>query len=109
MTLIRPRLEDAECRGREDLYLKSTPNVAELKAMRAICGDCRDRPECLAYALEREPGGFWGGHSARERAALRRKYGIRLEPILVGSHVGSIYHPRGTENDDDETQAADFE
>jgi hypothetical protein len=105
VTLIRPRLDDAACRGREDLYLKSNPDRAELTVMRVICGDCLDRPECLAYALEREIGGFWGGHSARERTALRKKYGITLEPILIGMWVGSTNQPSGGTYGED--QAAD--
>lgn len=109
MTHIRPRLDDAACRGREDLYLNGRPTPGDLAAMRAICAACRDRPECLAYALEHEDRHVWAGTTSGERVKLRRQYGIELEPILIGAHVGIIHYPQHGEHEDedrDEAQAA---
>lgn len=107
MTLIRPRLDAAECRGREDIFLQSRPNPDALNTMRAICAGCWDRPECLAYALEHEESGFWAGHTAKQRTELREKYGIKVQPILIGTWVGDTYQPSGGTNGED--QAADAE
>lgn len=38
-----------------------------------ICGGCDVRAQCLAYALNYERDGIWGGLSPRERQALRKK------------------------------------
>ncbi len=44
-----------------------------------VCAPCPVRAECLAYALAMEGtypagfrGGIWGGHTAKERAAMVR-------------------------------------
>lgn len=62
MTIPMPRLDQAACIG------------AEPKA--TLCERCWDRPECLAWALESERDGFWGGYTARARDTLRHKFGI---------------------------------
>jgi WhiB family redox-sensing transcriptional regulator len=40
---------------------------------RAVCMGCEVRRECLAYALEREPLGVWGGLSQGQRKAMKRR------------------------------------
>ncbi len=62
MTISMPRLEHAACVGTE-------PSVA-------VCARCWDRPECLAWALETGPGGFWGGYTMKGLASLRQQFGI---------------------------------
>jgi WhiB family redox-sensing transcriptional regulator len=37
---------------------------------KAICGRCRVRSECLAYALEHDDPGVWGGTTERERLMI---------------------------------------
>jgi WhiB family redox-sensing transcriptional regulator len=42
-------------------------------AVKAMCGRCEVRKECLAFALEREDlVGVWGGTTERERRGMRR-------------------------------------
>lgn len=41
-------------------------------AAKAVCMRCPVRAECLAYALERDEYGVWGGLSERQRRALKR-------------------------------------
>lgn len=98
MTSIRPRLENAACRGREDLYLHEKPRPADIDLMRKICGACWDRPECLAWALEREEHGVWAGHTPADRRRLRARYGIELQPLKVGGWVSAR---AAIEGDDD--------
>jgi WhiB family redox-sensing transcriptional regulator len=43
---------------------------------KAVCVACPVRVQCLSYALEtNQRFGVWGGHSARERKALRAVVG----------------------------------
>jgi transcription factor WhiB len=103
---MRPRLEEAACRGREDLYLKRIPSAGDLALMRKVCGSCRDRPECLAWALEREEGGFWAGHTPADRRRLREQYGIELKPIVIGSWVQINRNSQGGSDGHDELDGA---
>lgn len=45
------------------------PDLAELA--KDICGRCPLRARCLAYAMNNEPYGIWGGLDAAERLAVR--------------------------------------
>lgn len=50
-----------------------------------ICNTCSKKTECLAYGLQHELWGIWGGFTERERKSLRRKFQIpliRREPII---------------------------
>ena len=48
---------------------------------KALCERCHDRPECLAWGLDHEATGLWGGHTAYERRQLRSRFGIQIQPI----------------------------
>jgi WhiB family redox-sensing transcriptional regulator len=50
-------------------------------AAKAVCMRCPVRGECLAYALERDEHGVWGGLSERERRALRRARRAESAPV----------------------------
>jgi hypothetical protein len=58
---------------------------------KALCRSCYDRPECLAWSLDHEESGLWGGHTAAERRQLREQFGIQLRPIR-----GFDFATRGT-------------
>lgn len=105
MSSLRPRLEHAACRGREDLYLKDSPRAPDYELMRKICGTCWDRPECLAWALEREERGYWGGHTPASRRQLRAKYGIELQPITTGMWVTARSDNQGNDDGFDDAGA----
>lgn len=50
-----------------------------------ICNTCERQIPCLAYGLQNERWGIWGGYTERERKSLRRKFGIRLnqrDPVI---------------------------
>lgn len=61
----------AKCRGmQDDLF----PDGADQRRVRALCGGCPVRPECLAEALDnRIEWGVWGGMTERERRQLLRQ------------------------------------
>lgn len=79
MTDRMPYLANAACRG--------------LKPTTVLCGTCWDRPECLAWALEHEDTGIWGGHTPTGLNRLRAEFGIRLDTIYASA---SGYAVRGT-------------
>lgn len=77
-----PALEDAACRGLdpEEFYAEGGITVRRAKS---ICDECSVRDACLEWALQREEFGIWGGTTAKERAAIRRARGLRLQPAGV--------------------------
>lgn len=75
-----PYFEKEEATG--ETYKLSQKNSAKA---RKICSECSVKIECLAYGLQNELWGIWGGYTERERKSLRRKFGIKLvkrEPII---------------------------
>lgn len=49
-----------------------------------ICNACSIREECLAYSLEWEPVGIWGGIPENHRDKMRRRLGLKiLRPTLA--------------------------
>lgn len=63
-------------------YKNSQKNSARAKQ---ICRQCENQIECLAYGLQNELWGIWGGFTERERKSLRRKFKIQLnrrEPVI---------------------------
>jgi WhiB family redox-sensing transcriptional regulator len=65
-------MKQASCVGRGELFYDEKSRIAAAKA-KAICESCSVKTECLAYALENEPLGLWGGMTANERRRLRRR------------------------------------
>ena len=60
------------CRGADpDVFFPTKNRTAH--AAKRICAVCEVRAECLAYALDNEPLGVWGGMSPRERRTLRKQ------------------------------------
>jgi WhiB family transcriptional regulator, redox-sensing transcriptional regulator len=69
----------ANCNGRTELFF--APDDSESRAERrqreaqakAVCRECAVRTECLDEALSSdERFGIWGGHTERERRAMKR-------------------------------------
>lgn len=78
--------ERAACKG-EDTDLFFPGRGEEQVGVLALCGVCPVRAECLAYALEHEDVGVWGGTSAKQRRAIRRRSGIRLRAAPSLDHI----------------------
>jgi hypothetical protein len=67
-----PWVDDALCAQTdpEAFFPEKGGSTADAKR---ICGLCSAREECLRYALDHdERFGIWGGHSERERRAMKR-------------------------------------
>ena len=63
-------IDSAQCSANtSELFFSEFPDAQE-KAL-SICAGCPVREMCLAYALENEDEGIWGGVSADDRKILR--------------------------------------
>lgn len=65
------------------LTTSSMDNAFKLPRAIAACGDCTFRRPCLAYALTHAVTGVWGGTTAPQRVALRKKHGITAVPVGI--------------------------
>lgn len=64
-------MQQAACVGRGDLFFADHMRTIVRQAKR-ICSACAVKHECLAYALEGDEIGVWGGMTANERRKLKR-------------------------------------
>jgi len=63
------------------------------KLIQKICGTCPVQQECLDYALRHDVEGIWGGKYHSERRKLRRKLGIKAEPVSFNQYVSRLKDP----------------
>ncbi|MHB1762637.1 MAG: WhiB family transcriptional regulator [Acidimicrobiales bacterium] len=80
--------DQGRCRGLDpDMFFPEAGVLsATIAAAKAVCAECPVRSECLAWALRHEKFGIWGGTSAKERRALRRQLGFRVETPECTEH-----------------------
>ena len=45
----------------------------EIEIAKRICSLCTHKSECLEWGMKNEVFGIWGGYTARQRQAMRRK------------------------------------
>jgi WhiB family redox-sensing transcriptional regulator len=81
MTFDQPWARQSACSSLDDkdiarIFFSDKPGI-NLEARR-ICSGCQVQTLCLNYALHRPEWGIWGGLTADERVAMRRRNGIRL-------------------------------
>lgn len=72
--------ERAACKDQSVDWFFATSREEPVDAL-VLCAGCAVRAECLAYALEHESIGVWGGTSAKQRQKIRRRAGIKLREI----------------------------
>lgn len=75
LLLARPAwMADAACAEHPELPWIPEQGVkpAAVAAMRLVCASCLVRGDCLAYAVDGDEVGVWGGTSTRDRAGQRR-------------------------------------
>ena len=58
-----------------ETYKQAAKNTKQAKE---ICESCDKKIECLAYGIQNEVFGIWGGMTERARKSLRRKFKIEL-------------------------------
>ena len=89
-----------------DLFFPERGETVE--QAKALCATCSVREPCFEWGLHHEQRGIWGGTTGRERKAMRRQLGIRLDagndfggPIIEatdhGTEAGYKHHRRAGE------------
>jgi WhiB family redox-sensing transcriptional regulator len=73
-----PWVEEALC-AQTDPEMFFPKKGASNTAAKKICKQCPVTDDCLDWALRHHEVGVWGGMSAYQRKAERRKLGIRLD------------------------------
>ena len=53
-----------------------------MPALKRICSACNAKDECLDYGIKNSVLGYWGNTTEKQRRAIRRKLGIKPEPLL---------------------------
>lgn len=76
---------EAACRGvpTAEYFTNDNGRVGVSPEVVARCSRCPVREECLEWAVAHEEYGFWGGTTARERARMRSRRGISLQPVRL--------------------------
>lgn len=74
---VTPWREGAACYDvrNEVSFFPDKDDLAGIARAKAVCSTCPVADECLTWALATNQGeGIWGGHTARERRSLRRRW-----------------------------------
>ena len=66
----------------EIFFTKDRGGYNHMPALKKICGACNAKDECLDYAIKNSVLGYWGNTTEAQRRAIRRKRGIKPEPLL---------------------------
>jgi len=84
-----PELANAACRDPQVSGHFNTRRGGRLAASIAVqtCNTCWDRPECLAWGLQHERGGIWGGNGNKGLADLRKEFDIPLNEIFASNYA----------------------
>ena len=80
LCVVMPSLnyEQANCVGRDDLFIKDNATQAQIAEAKKLCESCPILKQCAAWGLAHEEYGIWGKMTARERADQRRAIGLRI-------------------------------
>jgi WhiB family redox-sensing transcriptional regulator len=82
---VTPWREAAACLEvqNEVSFFPSKEDLGGIVKAKAICATCPVADECLSWAIEtNQSEGIWGGHTAKERRKLRRRW---LEEVRKAS------------------------
>ncbi len=66
----------------EIFFPKNRGGYDFMPALKTICGSCYAKDECLDYAVRHSVTGYWGNTTEQQRRTIRRKLGIKPEPLL---------------------------
>jgi hypothetical protein len=90
VTTPYPDLTGTEpCRtGNPDrFHPKKGSNGAKVAAVKAECAPCPVKDACLAFALTNRVLGIWASTTVEEREAIRKRDGIRAQPLSFSARV----------------------
>lgn len=89
--VLVPVWPEAACRGSGLNWFPSRHDLRAEAAAINVCRTCPHQVECLAWAIEHDECGIWGGTTDRER--LRATIGGK-RPIRHGTEAGAVEHRR---------------
>ena len=75
--VVTPWREAAACLDVQDQvsFFPDKEDAVAIARAKAVCSGCPVADECLSWALEtNQTEGIWGGHTAKERKGLRRRW-----------------------------------
>lgn len=75
--VVTPWREAAACLEVRDQvsFFPDKEDAGGVARAKAVCAGCPVADECLSWALEtNQTEGIWGGHTAKERKGLRRRW-----------------------------------
>jgi len=80
LMVIMPQVDysQAQCVGRDDLFVGDQLHVRRLEKARELCDQCPVKKSCHAWGLAHEEFGVWAGTTPEQRRAERRALGLRL-------------------------------
>ena len=89
--VLVPVWPEAACRGSGLDWFPSRHDLRAEAAAINVCRTCPHQAECLAWAVEHDECGIWGGVTERERRRVRDR-GRR--EIRHGTEAGAVEHRR---------------
>lgn len=71
-----PWREDAACLSARDVnFFPDREDSVAVARAKAVCASCPVASECLSWSIEtNQVDGIWGGHTPKERRAIRRDW-----------------------------------
>ena len=74
---VEPWRESAACVPvtNEVSFFPEPDDIGGISRAKAVCAGCPVSAECLTWAIEtKQDDGIWGGHTPKERRAIRRRW-----------------------------------
>lgn len=84
LCVVMPAIDytNANCVGREDLYISDRISPEQQQQAHVLCSTCPVLKQCLGWALAHEEFGYWAGTTAEQRTEQRKALGLRIiEPV----------------------------
>jgi hypothetical protein len=93
MTRHDPAPVDADppCRTDPELFFADRSPVRTAEAKEICQTRCKWLDDCLTYALTVDAYGVWGGMDRRERRAIQKERGLRVQPMQIAPPRRDVY------------------
>lgn len=96
--LLKHLALNGNCKGLDtELFFAPENNSnflqANYKMIKKICDSCDVQKQCLEYALRNDVEGIWGGKYHSERKRMRKKLGIKAEPVSFQQYIPNFSDP----------------
>jgi len=96
--LLKHLAINGNCRGLDTELFFAPENSsnflqANYKVIKKICDSCDVQQQCLEYALRNDVEGIWGGKYHSERKRIRKKLGLKAEPVSLQDFIPNFSDP----------------